>query len=171
MDRLLEYFGCVNYATNERVLVGIKALVRKAPQEPVYLVITSAGGPSGSAMGFYDIVRDVIKPKLVTVGAGDVDSSGLIIFLTGDKRFVTTHTTALLHRGGRVFNDDKRITAEEMRSMLREDMLKDDQYAAIVAERSKGKLTKDEVLRMMERSTTLTPQDFVRLGLADAILE
>jgi ATP-dependent Clp protease, protease subunit len=170
MERMIEYFGCVNYATNDRVLQGIKALLKKSPTEPMYLVVTCAGGPSGSAMGFYDTIRTLLKPKLVTVGAGDVDSSGLIIFLAGDKRFVTVHTTALLHRAGRVFNNDKRVTAEEMRAMLREDTLKDDQYASIVADRSRGKLTKLDVLRMMDRSTTLTPQDFVTLGLADAIL-
>lgn len=170
LDKMVEYFGIVNYATNERVLNNLKELIAASPADMLYLVVTSAGGPSGTAMSFYDMVRLVLRPTLTTIGSGDVDSSGLLIFLTGEKRFVTRHTTALLHNGGRVFENNKRVTAGELEAMIHEDRLKDAQYAAIVADRSRGKLKFEEVLAMMEKNTMLTSEDFVRLGLADAVL-
>jgi ATP-dependent protease ClpP protease subunit len=171
LERMAEYFGIVNYATNERVLCDLKQLIKKFPSDSLYLTVTSAGGPSGTAMSFYDTVRSVLRPNLVTIGSGDVDSSGLIIFLTGERRFVTKHTTGLLHRAGRVFEGGKWHTGAHLASMANEDTLKDEQYASIVVERSRGLLTLAKVLALMDANTTLTPQDFISYALADGILD
>ncbi|HYF29461.1 MAG TPA: ATP-dependent Clp protease proteolytic subunit [Candidatus Paceibacterota bacterium] len=169
--RTIEYFGVVNYATNERVIEEMRELVIAAPETPITLQVTSAGGPTGTAMSFYDTMRYILKPRLTTIGSGDVDSSGIIIFLAGDTRYVTPHTTLLLHVAGRHFSEGKRYTADEMDAMLREDRLKDFQYASILAERSAGRLDTDQVLRMMEKNTILTPLELVAYGLADRVLE
>ncbi len=169
--RTIEYFGVVNYATTERVIEEMRELVREDAEAPITLAVTSAGGPTGTAMSFYDHVRLVLKPRLATIGAGDVDSSGIIIFLAGDTRFVTPNTTLLLHRAGRTFEGGKRFTAEELDAMVREDRVKDFQYASVVAERSHGRLTADAVLKMMNENVILTPLELVSYGLADRILE
>ncbi len=166
---LIEYLGGVTYATNENVLGAIKDHMRITPGETLTMLVTSAGGPSGTAMSFYDTIRTILKPKLVTIGSGDVDSSGIIIFLSGKTRFVTPHTTLLFHPAGRMFSADKRYTATEMAAMLAEDELKDAQYASIVAENSHGHLSTDDVLELMETHTVLTPSDLVAYGLADGI--
>lgn len=169
--RTVEYFGTVNYATNERVLTEIRELVLFDASAPITLQVTSPGGPTGTAMSFYDTIRGILKPRLTTIGSGDVDSSGIIIFLAGDTRYVTPHTTLLLHPAGRHFDEGVRYTTLEMDAMLREDRLKDFQYASVVAERSQGRLASDQVLAMMEAHTILTPLELVAYGLADAVLE
>ncbi len=170
-DNSVDYLGTVNYATNERVLMRIRELTHRKPKESIFMTVTSPGGPTGTAMSFFDHLTYVLKPNLVTIGSGDVDSSGLIIFLCGERRYVTKHTTLLLHMAGRVFDTDQRFTAPEIESMGREDRLKDDQYAELVASRSKGKLTKNKIRRMMIRNTILTPRELLRYGLADGVLE
>ncbi len=167
----LEYLGVVNYATNERVLINIKNLMIERPSETIYLSVTSPGGPTGTAMSFYDQVNSVLKPKLVTIGSGDVDSSGIIIFLCGDKRYMTRHTTVFFHLAGRTFDGTKRFTALDLEAMAREDKIKDLQYATLVAERSRGRLTREKVLSMMEKNTLSTPEEMVAYGLADKVLE
>lgn len=169
--RMIEYLGMVNYATSERILEEIRDLVSENPEGEISMLVTCAGGPSGTAMGFYDTVRSVIKPKLTTIGSGDVDSSGVIIFLAGDKRYVTKNTTLLFHLAGSSFESGKRYTANEIDAILREYRLKDFQYASIVAERSNGRLTSEQVLSMMEKNTILTPLELVSYGLANAILK
>jgi ATP-dependent protease ClpP protease subunit len=164
-SNLVEYFGTVNYATNARVLAEIEHLGSAAT-----LLVTSAGGPSGTAMSFYDTVRSVLRADITTIGSGDVDSSGLIVFLSGTRRLVTPHTTALLHPAGRTFEGGTRYTTQELAAMLAEDSAKDELYADIVAEGSQGRLTALEVLGLMRAHTVLRAEDFVRLGLAEAIL-
>lgn len=170
-ERMVEYLGMVNYATTERVIEEIRELLREDAKAGVTMLVTSAGGPSGTAMGFYDTVRSVLKPSLTTIGAGDVDSSGIIIFLAGDRRYVTKNTTLLFHLAGGSFDPGKRYTANEVDAFLREYRLKDFQYASIVADRSGGRLSTEQVLSMMEKNTILTPLELVSYGLANAILE
>ena len=170
VGRIIEYLGTVNYATSERVLANIKGLMVDAHDEPICMIVTSTGGPTGTAMSFYDTIRYVLAPRLVTIGAGDVDSSGILIFLAGDERYITPHTTLLLHLAGRTFTGGIRFTASEIEIMVHEDRVKDLQYASVVAERSHGHLTAEKVLQLMERNTLLLPSDLVSFGLADAIV-
>jgi ATP-dependent protease ClpP protease subunit len=167
--RTLRYIGSVIRATNERVLAKMEKLVAREPEEDIFLFVTSTGGPTGTAMSFYDTVEHVLKPRLTTIGSGDVDSAGIVIYLAGDRRYVTLHTTLLLHPAGRHFGTE-RYTTREMEAMLAEDRLKDAQYASLIATRSHGRLRESDVLQMMERHTVLAPLELVRLGLADAVL-
>lgn len=168
--RTLRYIGGVTRATNERVLAKMQNLVETAPEEEVFLFVSSTGGPTGTAMAFYDTVRHVLKPSLTTLGSGDVDSSGILIFLAGSRRYISKRTTLLFHSAGRHFGPE-RYTTREMEAMLAEDTLKDNQYADLVAERSQGKLSGKEVFALMERHTVLSPEELIRLGLAHAILD
>lgn len=168
--RSIEYFGVVNYATTERVLEEIRELMKEDRKAPIFLSITSGGGPSGTAMSFYDHVRDVLKPNLTTIGSGDVDSSGVILLMAGTRRLITRNTSLLLHPAGRIFEEGRRYTSLEHDAMLREDKLKDFQYASIVAENSCGRLAPETVQELMERHTILTPTDLLSYGLVEHIL-
>ena len=167
--RTVRYVGPVTRATSERVLTKIGQHVEAEPEAQITLFVTSTGGPTGTAMSFYDTVRHVLRPNLVTIGSGDVDSSGVIIFLSGQRRYVTARTTLLLHPAGRMFGN-QRYTTHEMEAMLAEDKLKDMQYASVLADNSCGRLTTDEVLALMQRHTVLSPAHLVAYGLADHIL-
>jgi ATP-dependent Clp protease protease subunit len=168
--QVVEYLGSVSISTNEKVLSLIKHHLQVQPDKELFMVVTSAGGPSGIAMSLYDTIRLILRPRLVTIGSGDVDSSGVILFLTGETRFVTPHTTMYLHLAGRTFNSTTRYTAHDLEMMAKEDKVKDQQYADIVSENSHGKLTRKDVLTMMHDETVLTPEDMLACGLADTIL-
>jgi ATP-dependent protease ClpP protease subunit len=167
--RTLRFVGAVTHVACERMLSKIEKLVQASPLEEITLMVTSTGGPTGIAMNFHDTIHQILRPALTTIGSGDVDSSGILIFLTGDKRYVTKGTTLLFHPAGRRFGNE-RYTTREMESMLAEDRLKDSQYAELVSLRSRGRLTREHVLDMMERHTVLSPHELVTLGLADAVL-
>lgn len=169
-SRILRYMGSVTRQQNEKMVAQIEKLLNKSEQDEIGMFITSPGGASGAAMSFYDTVRHILKPKLVTIGSGEVDSSGIIVFLSGTRRFVTKRTTFLFHPAGRVFGT-QRFTTSEMAAMLEEDRLKDRHYASVVADNSRGKLTVEDVLLMMEQHTVLSAEDFVAAGLADDLLE
>lgn len=167
----LEYFGSVTYATNGRVLSDMKAHIARNAGAPLTLVVSSPGGQSGIAMSFYDMVRTVLRPALTTIATGDVDSSGIIIFLSGTRRLVSQHTTLLLHPAGRHFDPSTRYTAAELSAMAKEDALKDAQYARIVADNSNGRLTQHQVQTLMECHTVLSAEELVHLGLAESLLQ
>jgi ATP-dependent protease ClpP protease subunit len=171
LKRTVQWIGGVNGGILFEITEKIQSLLLEDPLEPIHLLVTSHGGPTGIGMSFYDTMRTVYRPTLYTIGSGDVDSSGIIVFLTGTRRYLTANTTLLLHLAGRTFDSPKRLTTPEMESIVKEDKLKDFQYASVIADRSGGRLTVQEVLDLMANNTILTPHDALEYGLTHAVLE
>jgi len=169
-DQTIQYFGPVNSSNNEHVLDEIKTRMHISPDKELYLIITSTGGPTGAAMGFFDTMQFILRPNLITIGSGDVDTSSMLLLLAGHKRFVTANTTVLLHLASRSFDAGRKYTASEMECMAKEDRLKDEQYARVLSDKGRN-ITTSEVLEMMEENTVLTPRELFALGLIDGILE
>ena len=170
-DRTIEWLGGVTYANLERVLADMKSFLAEDPVDDVHLLVSSYGGATGIGMSFYDAVNSWLKPNLTTIGSGDVDSSGVIIFLAGQKRYLTKNTTLLLHLAGRTFQEAKRFSTAEMATMLAEDKLKDFQYASVVASATNGKYTPQQILDLMAKNTILTPEEAINMGIAHKVLK
>lgn len=170
-DRTVEWLGSVNCENLGRVLENIKSLMISDPAAEISLLVTSYGGPTGIGMSFHDTVTTWLKPNLVTIGSGDVDSSGITVFLAGKKRYLTKNTTLLLHMAGRTLEGGKRLTTADLDAMLKEDKLKDYQYACVISDATEGKYTPEEVLELMAKNTILTAQEAVNMGLAHGIVK
>lgn len=170
LERTAEWLGSVTQDASLKIIARVKELMMQDEKAVITLMVTSPGGSSGVAMGFFDLMTKVYKPNLHTIGSGDVDSSGIVIFLAGDKRILTQNTTLLLHMAGRMFDSSKRFTTSEVDAMLQEDLIKDRLYAAILAERSAGLLTPGKVMDMMRAGTVLTAEEAVQYGLAHHII-
>lgn len=170
-DRTIEWFGGVNYDNLRSTLSSMKQLVLADRADEVHMIVNSYGGVTGIGMSFYDTVKTILKPNLVTIGSGDVDSSGIIVFLAGSKRFLTKNTTLLFHLAGRTFDRSKRFSTADMENMLKEDKLKDYQYACVVADSTDGRMTPEKVLELMAGDTILTAEEAVSMGLAHGILK
>lgn len=168
--RTVEWSGSITQEMSTKVSSKIKSLLNKDPDKDINLIITSPGGPTGIGMSFYDLMTKVIRPNLCTIGSGDVDSAAVIVFLAGRRRILTQNTTLLLHMAGRTFNSSKRFTTTEISSILREDTLKDKQYATILANASRGKLSYSKALKLMQNAIVLEPKEALKYGLADEII-
>lgn len=169
-ERTLEWLGGVNYDNLEKTFSGIKSLLSENPEDEIYLLVNSYGGVTGIGMSFYDAVNTWLKPNLVTIGSGDVDSSGVIILLSGKRRFLTKNTTLLLHLAGRTFEGGKRFSSLDLENALKEDRLKDYQYACVVADATGGRYSPEKILDLMAQNTLLTAEEAVNMGLAEKVL-
>ena len=167
--RTVQWVGSVSYGNFIDVIEAMTLLQEKNRNQVINLLVSSPGGQTGIAMSFYDLVKGFYRPNLQTIGSGDVDSSAIIVFLAGRQRFVTPNTTMFIHLGGRTMDGDRRFSSAEINSMAREDKIKDRQYATLLAKES-GRLTTNEVLRLMQKNTVLTAAEIVKLGLAHCII-
>jgi len=122
-------------------------------------------------MSFYDSVKSWLRPNLVTIGSGYVDSSGVIVFLAGEKRYLTKNTTLLFHLAGRTFESGKRLSTKDLQDLLKEDKIKDYQYACVVSDATEGRFSPEKILELMENNTVLTAEEAVNMGLAHKVLE
>jgi ATP-dependent Clp protease, protease subunit len=169
-ERSLEWFGGVNHDNLHSVLAGIKKMLIEDPREEIQLLVNSHGGATGIGMAFHDSIKSLLRPNLTTIGSGDVDSSGIIVFLSGEKRYLTKNTTLLFHLAGRTFGTEKRFSTEDLENILKEDRLKDYQYACVVSDATGGRYSPERVLEMMRATTVLTAEEAVNMGLADKVL-
>ena len=168
--RMFEWIGGVTNDNLEKALSNIKSLMLEDPTEEIQLVINSHGGATGIGMAFRDTVNSILKVNLTTIGSGDVDSSGVTLLLSGQRRFLTKNTTLLLHLAGRTFGTEKRFSTEDMENILKEDRLKDYQYACVVSDATNGRYSPEKVLEMMRATTVLTAEEAVNMGLAHKVL-
>lgn len=168
-DRMLEWLGGVTYAKLEDILGRVKNLMTES-QEEIVLLVNSYGGTTGIGMSFYDAVTSWLCPNLVTIGSGDVDSSGILVFLAGRRRYIAKNTTLLFHLAGRTLGKDTRFSTAELESMLREDALKDFQYASVVSEALRGTYSPEDILELMRKNTLLTAEEAVNMGLAERVV-
>lgn len=170
-ERTVEWFGGVNFENLQTVLGKVKELIIKDPKDEIHLIVNSYGGPTGVGMSFYDAVKSWLRPNLVTVGSGYVDSSGVIVFLAGERRYLTKNTTLLFHLAGRTFGENKRFSTLDMENMLKEDKVKDYQYACVVSDATGGRYSPEKILELMAANTVLTAEEAVNMGLAHKVLE
>lgn len=170
-ERTIEWLGGVNYENQRETLKSIKALLAIDREQEIHLIINSYGGATAIGMGFYDTVRSILKPNLVAIGSGEVDSSGIVVLLSADRRYVTKNTTFLLHMGGRTFDRATRFTNVEIENMLKESRLRDYQYACVLADATSGRSTPEKILELMSKETILNAEEAVNLGLAHKVLD
>ncbi len=169
-SRTIEWLGPVTHTNLSVVLGKVKDLLIEEAAGTMTLLVNSPGGATGIAMSFYDTMRSVLKPSLTTIGSGDVDSSGIIVFLAGEKRYLTRNTTLLFHLAGRTFGTEKRFSTSDLEDILKEDKLKDYQYACVVSDATAGRMSPEKVLDMMRKNTVLTSEEAVNLGLAHNVI-
>ena len=170
-ERTLEWLGGVNHDNLSKTLEGIKYMLSENPHEEIQMLVNSFGGTTGIGMTFYDTIRSVWKLRLTTIGSGDVDSSGIIIFLSGERRYITKNTTLLFHLAGRTFGTEKRFSTLDLENILKEDKVKDYQYACVVSDATDGRYSPERVLEMMTSNTVLTAEEAVNMGLAHKVLD
>lgn len=168
--RTITWLGGVNYQNLAQIFAEIKCLMTASLTDEIHLMVNSYGGSSSVGMSFYDAATSWLTPNLITIGSGDVDSSGIIVFLAGRKRYITKNTTLLFHLAGSTFVAEKRYTVEDIQTILNEYHLKDFQYACIVSDATAGRYTPGMILDMMSKNTMITAPEAVEMGLAHRVI-
>lgn len=78
--------------------IVIRALVKmtEISNAPIEVYLSSYGGDAYAGLAIYDAIR-ACPCDIIMYANGKIMSSGLIIFLAGDRRFAAEHTTFMAH--------------------------------------------------------------------------
>ena len=79
--------------------------------EPITIFIHSYGGDLSQAQFLCDLIETSHIP-IITVATGAAMSAGLLIFLSGKKRYAFKHSQLLIHQGSAAFSG----TADEIKA-------------------------------------------------------
>jgi ATP-dependent protease ClpP protease subunit len=88
----------INVKTTEALLATMTNLVNQKVPE-VYLMLSTPGGNVMNGMNLYNVLRGM-PFKLTTHNVGNVDSIGNAVFLAGETRYASQHSTFMFHGVG-----------------------------------------------------------------------
>lgn len=132
--------------------------------EPIILYIHSYGGDLDQAQFFCDLVESSRVP-IITVATGAAMSAGLLIFLSGKRRYAFRHSSLLIHQGSASFSG----TAEEIDSAQKSYKRKLEKMKRYILSRT----SINE--KLFEKNKTkdwyVSGDELISLGIADKIIE
>ena len=164
VGRVIYFFTGVNLASVSQLIRYIDNLESKS-KAPISILMSSGGGLCNSGLAAYDRIRRS-KCEITTIATGLVGSMGLIIFLAGDRRYMTENAVLLNHQpedhetGGRVsFLRNEFVELDRIQSRM----------VGIISEATglSEKRLRDDV---KEGNYYITPDQAVKEGYIDQIV-
>ena len=132
--------------------------------KPITLYIHSYGGDLDQAQFFCDLIESSHIP-IITVATGVAMSAGLLIFLSGKKRYAFKHSQLLIHQGSASFSG----TADEIKSAQ-------ESYERKLEKMEKYILSHTSIdKKLFDKKKTkdwyVSGDELISLGIADKIIE
>ena len=131
---------------------------------PITLYIHSYGGDLDQAQFFCDLIESSRIP-VITVAAGVAMSAGLLIFLSGKKRYAFKHSQLLIHQGSASFSG----TADEIKSAQQSYERKLEKMETYIL--SHTSIDKKLFDKKKTKDWYVSGDELIDLGIADKIIE
>ena len=164
-ERIIFLIGPVDDNIASLVCAQLLFLEAENPSKDISMYINSPGGVVTSGLSIYDTM-EYIKPDVCTVCFGQAASMGSLLLTAGakNKRFCLPNSRIMTHQPSGGFQGqaaDIEIHAKEimnLRSRLNQIYVK-----------HSGKILAD-IESLMDRDTFISPEDAVKLGLIDKVV-
>jgi ATP-dependent Clp protease protease subunit len=163
-NRVVQWFGPIDTEKFNKVSADIVRLWG-AEESEIFLFINSTGGDASIGFAFYDLIK-AMKIKLVTVAIGEADSMAIIVFLAGERRLVTPHTSMLFHQPSRSFPANRSIPSRSMRAGVEEMGRMEHWYSNIIEKETGGKLSTQTAIDKQLLEESMDPKTMIEWGLA-----
>jgi ATP-dependent protease ClpP protease subunit len=85
----------INPSTTETLLATVGNAVNQGVKK-VYLMLSTPGGAVMNGLNLYNVLRG-FPVHLTTHNVGNVDSIGNTVFMAGEKRYASPHSTFMFH--------------------------------------------------------------------------
>lgn len=169
------FFGKPLSADTATALIGaFRTLVseRDANQsrlwDHIYLTIACGGGDVIGAFGAYNELR-ALPISITTHNVGAVDSSAIMLMMTGAQRLASRASAFFFHQTAWTFPAQGQLASTTINDATKWLRSYEGMMAEAVEERTH--IPKAEVLRMMHEGTSLSPDEALKLGLIDSVKE
>lgn len=165
-DRIILLAEEVNTNSAMSIISQMLFLESEDPEAPITMYINSPGGSISDGMAIYDVMNK-IKCPVITVCTGMAASMGAFLLSAGSKgkRYCLPNSTVMIHQplGGAQGQATEIEIAARRILKLRQKL-----YTIIAANSGQ---TFDTIADACERDNYLEPEEALKLGLIDAIIE
>lgn len=149
-------------------LTRVKEQLKRAKGQDILVRISSFGGDVDEGFAIYSELRRYAKEnkaKINTLAEGRCASIATVIFLAGDKRTVTEHTSPFVHNAWLYMQGDSK---EMLRASV--DLEKCNDLIAKHYQKH-TKLTYKQARELMDNQTSISPEEALQIGFATHIEE
>jgi ATP-dependent Clp protease protease subunit len=151
-----------------RVMMLIKTMESESEDEPIWIIIDSAGGEVQAGWTIYDAMN-LSRCPIYTVCFGEAASIAAVIFANGDKghRYMLEHSKLMIHQpwaivGGFAVKESELAYASEDLSKTRAEIEE--------ALRKASGLSIEDVHACCNRDYRMSADEAISMGFADRIL-
>ncbi len=165
-ERIIFLVGGIDDNIASLVCAQLLFLEAENPKKDISMYINSPGGIVSSGLSIYDTM-EYIKPDICTVCFGQAASMGSLLLTAGskNKRYCLPNARIMTHQPSGGFQgqaSDIEIHAKEILSLR-------SRLNNIYVKHSGKKLA--DIENLMDRDTFISPDDAVKLGLIDKVVE
>lgn len=159
------YFYLFDQIDKQRVKTFMNVILNLITSEQptcLYFVISSPGGDVESGITFHHFLNS-LPCKIIMHNNGSIDSIANVIFLAGDERYSSPHTTFLFHGSKLMFHNPTEFTLSYLRELASTMEQAHEKMSGIIC--SKTKLKKGEVADLFEHGKSLDTGFALRMGI------
>ena len=165
-ERIVFVVGPINDTVASLVTAQLLFLESEDPKKEISLYINSPGGLVTAGLGIYDTMQ-YIKPDVSTLCIGQAASMGSFLLAAGSKgkRYSLPNSRIMVHQPSAGFQGqatDIEIHANEVLSLKK-------RLNEIYSKHTGKKI--DEIQEVMERDRYFSPEEAIKFGLIDKIVE
>jgi len=136
--------------TTESLIATMTNLTNQGVKQ-IYLMLSTPGGSVMHGMNIYNVLR-ALPVELITHNVGNVDSIGNAVFLAGEKRYASPHSTFMFHGVGFDVTQPTRMEEKFLRERL--DGITSDQkrIGSVIEDRTS--IGKDDIAKLFLEAQT-----------------
>ena len=165
-ERIIFLTGPIDDNIASLICAQILFLESENPKKEISFYINSPGGIVWSGLAIYDTMQ-YVSSKIMTICIGQAASAGSLLLMAGEKdmRFSLPNSRIMVHQPSGGYQGqvtDIEIQTNEIRKTK-------ERLNQIYAKHTGKKLT--EVANIMERDKYFSPEEAIKFGLIDKIVE
>jgi len=157
----------INANTTEAMLALMANCANQGVPE-VYLLLSTPGGVVMNGLNLYNMLR-AMPFRLTTHNVGNVDSIGNAVFLAGERRYASRHSTIMFHGAGFDFPQGMRFEEKLCRERLANILSDHKRIGSILQERTN--LTAAQTRGLFREAQTKDAAFAVGCGIVHEIRE
>lgn len=147
-------------------LISVMAQYVNEGVEHVYLMISTPGGSVMDGLNLYNVLR-AMPFRLTTHNVGNVDSIGNAVFLAGETRYASPHSTFMFHGVGFDARQGERLEEKNLQEKLNSLLADQRRIGAIIQERTK--ISEADAAALFRDAQVKDAEYAVRVGLVHEV--
>lgn len=164
--RIIYFHNEVNEEGIAEANYNLLTMLQEDNIEPIHLFINSSGGNVCDMWSLIDIIENTTTP-IYTYTTGYIQSSAVLLFLSGHKRFISKHAYVMIHQISQEIHDTYHRVDKYMNRLERIW----EEFRDYILEKTKIDKSRLVDMKTHNEDWYITSEEAIKLGIATSYIE